>query len=170
MGERVRQTLQWIGPGRLLTGIGVAAVAAVGGWWLLHAPPPPVERSLPVASPTATSGPTTTVSVAPTPSTGGWLVVRLGSGGLDVDHGSYPYVTSSNTGPDGVSAGTGLPPRALDRVLRSQFYWVAGWFKPHHWIAYWDMFGHPSDKPRYSRGIPDTWWYDRDKAARIERG
>lgn len=37
--------------------------------------------------------------------------------GLDVDHGSYPFVTSSTTGPAGVSAGTGLPPRALDRVL-----------------------------------------------------
>lgn len=36
---------------------------------------------------------------------------------LDVDHGSYPYVTSSSTGPSGVSAGTGLPPRALDRVV-----------------------------------------------------
>lgn len=36
---------------------------------------------------------------------------------LDVDHGSYPYVTSSSTGPAGLSAGTGLPPRALDRVL-----------------------------------------------------
>ena len=37
--------------------------------------------------------------------------------GLDVDHGTYPYVTSSTTGPAGVSAGTGLPPRALDRIL-----------------------------------------------------
>ena len=36
---------------------------------------------------------------------------------LDVDHGSYPFVTSSNTGPAGVSAGTGLPPKAIDRVL-----------------------------------------------------
>lgn len=36
---------------------------------------------------------------------------------LDVDHGSYPYVTSSNTGPSGVSAGTGLPPKAIERVL-----------------------------------------------------
>jgi adenylosuccinate synthase len=36
---------------------------------------------------------------------------------LDVDHGSYPFVTSSSTGPAGLSAGTGLPPRALDRVL-----------------------------------------------------
>ncbi|MDA1195673.1 MAG: adenylosuccinate synthase [Planctomycetota bacterium] len=37
--------------------------------------------------------------------------------GLDVDHGSYPFVTSSTTGPAGVSAGTGLPPKALTRVV-----------------------------------------------------
>ncbi|MDJ0522188.1 MAG: adenylosuccinate synthase [Planctomycetota bacterium] len=37
--------------------------------------------------------------------------------GLDVDHGSYPFVTSSTTGPAGVSAGTGLPPTALDRIV-----------------------------------------------------
>lgn len=37
--------------------------------------------------------------------------------GLDVDHGSYPFVTSSTTGPAGIAAGTGLPPTALDRVL-----------------------------------------------------
>ena len=36
---------------------------------------------------------------------------------LDVDHGSYPFVTSSNTSPSGIAAGTGLPPRALDRVV-----------------------------------------------------
>jgi adenylosuccinate synthase len=37
--------------------------------------------------------------------------------GLDVDHGSYPFVTSSSTGSAGVCAGTGLPPKAIDRVL-----------------------------------------------------
>jgi len=37
--------------------------------------------------------------------------------GLDVDHGSYPFVTSSTTGPAGVAAGTGMPPRAVDRIL-----------------------------------------------------
>jgi adenylosuccinate synthase len=36
---------------------------------------------------------------------------------LDVDHGSYPYVTSSTTTPAGAFAGTGLPPRSLDRVV-----------------------------------------------------
>ena len=33
--------------------------------------------------------------------------------------------------------------RALDRVLRGEHYWVAGWYKPAHWIAYWDIFGKP---------------------------
>ena len=36
--------------------------------------------------------------------------------------------------------------RALDRVLRSEHYWVAGWYKPSHWIAYWDIFGKPDEQ------------------------
>ena len=59
--------------------------------------------------------------------------------------------------------------RALDRVLRAGHYWVPGWYKPSHWIAYWDMFGRPTVKPRYTRGIPETWWFDADKAAKVER-
>jgi len=59
--------------------------------------------------------------------------------------------------------------RALDRVLLAGHYWVSGWYKPSHWISYWDMFGRPSVKPRYARGIPETWWFDADKAAKVER-
>jgi len=47
--------------------------------------------------------------------------------------------------------------RALDRVLRAGRYWVPHWYKPTHWLAYWDVFAHP-DKPRYGRGFPETWW------------
>ena len=36
---------------------------------------------------------------------------------LDVDHGTYPYVTSSNTTAGGAATGTGVGPRALDYVL-----------------------------------------------------
>ncbi|MGQ0618466.1 MAG: adenylosuccinate synthase [Panacagrimonas sp.] len=36
---------------------------------------------------------------------------------LDVDHGTYPYVTSSNTTAGGASTGTGVGPRELDYVL-----------------------------------------------------
>jgi len=59
--------------------------------------------------------------------------------------------------------------RALDRVIRSGRYWIPHWYKPSHWIAYWDVFGRPAAQPRYFRGIPDTWWYDHDKAAKVQR-
>jgi adenylosuccinate synthase len=36
---------------------------------------------------------------------------------LDIDHGTYPYVTSSNTTAGGASTGTGLGPRYFDHVL-----------------------------------------------------
>ncbi|MEY3074074.1 MAG: adenylosuccinate synthetase [Actinomycetota bacterium] len=36
---------------------------------------------------------------------------------LDLDHGTYPYVTSSNPTAGGASAGSGLGPRLLDRIV-----------------------------------------------------
>src|SRR5204862_116208 len=36
---------------------------------------------------------------------------------LDIDHGTYPYVTSSNASIGGVCTGLGVPPRAVGRVL-----------------------------------------------------
>jgi microcin C transport system substrate-binding protein len=59
--------------------------------------------------------------------------------------------------------------RALDRVFRAGRYWIPHWYNSAHRVAYWDVFGHPATKPRYARGIPETWWYDRDKAAKLER-
>src|SRR4051794_14269429 len=36
---------------------------------------------------------------------------------LDIDHGTYPYVTSSNASIGGVCTGLGVPPRAINGVL-----------------------------------------------------
>ncbi len=36
---------------------------------------------------------------------------------LDVDHGTYPYVTSSNSSAAGIWSGSGVPARCLDRVV-----------------------------------------------------
>jgi microcin C transport system substrate-binding protein len=58
--------------------------------------------------------------------------------------------------------------RVLDRVIRSGRYWVPHWYKASHWLAYWDVFDRPATKPRYARGIPETWWYDGEKAAKID--
>ncbi len=59
--------------------------------------------------------------------------------------------------------------RAIDRVLRAGNYWVPQWYKASHHIAYWDKFSFPDKKPKYSRGAPDTWWYDKEKAAKLSQ-
>ena len=59
--------------------------------------------------------------------------------------------------------------RALDRLIRAGRYWIPHWYKASHWMAYWDVFAH-SAPPRYGRGAPSTWWYDQEKAAKLERG
>ena len=50
---------------------------------------------------------------------GGKSVLFEGAQGtlLDVDHGTYPYVTSSNASIGGVCTGLGVGPRAIDAVL-----------------------------------------------------
>ncbi len=60
--------------------------------------------------------------------TTGWLHRALGEGQrllfegaqgslLDVDHGSYPYVTSSSSSAAGIAAGSGVPTRQIDRWI-----------------------------------------------------
>ena len=60
--------------------------------------------------------------------------------------------------------------RALDRVLRAEQFWVPNWYKGTYWLAFWDKFERPQTKPKYDRGILDTWWYDEAKAKRIANG
>ena len=36
---------------------------------------------------------------------------------LDIDHGTYPFVTSSNTTAGGACTGSGIPPQRVDRVV-----------------------------------------------------
>jgi len=59
--------------------------------------------------------------------------------------------------------------RAIDRVLRAGHYWVPHWYKAAHHIAYWDKYSRPEAKPKYGRGVIDTWWYDEAKAAKLAR-
>ena len=60
--------------------------------------------------------------------------------------------------------------RALDRVLMWNNYTVPQWFKGVHHIAYWNKFDRPATKPRFARGVVDTWWYNPEKAATIAAG
>ncbi|MXP56381.1 adenylosuccinate synthase [Pantoea sp. Mhis] len=47
------------------------------------------------------------------------LIIFEGAQGtlLDIDHGTYPYVTSSNTTAGGVATGSGIGPRYIDYIL-----------------------------------------------------
>jgi microcin C transport system substrate-binding protein len=58
--------------------------------------------------------------------------------------------------------------RALDRLIRAGHTWIPHWYKASHWIAYWDTFGRPPIKPRYARGVLETWWHDPRKGSKIE--
>jgi microcin C transport system substrate-binding protein len=58
--------------------------------------------------------------------------------------------------------------RALDRVLRAGHYWVPQWYKAAHHLAFWDRYSWPRTKPKYARGVLDTWWYDAEKAAKLK--
>jgi len=59
--------------------------------------------------------------------------------------------------------------QALDRVIRAGRYWISHWYKASRWIAYWDQFGFPAVQPHYFRGIPETWWTDEAKAAKLNQ-
>jgi len=54
--------------------------------------------------------------------------------------------------------------RALDRVLMWNHYTVPQWYKGAHNIAYWNRFSRPPVKPKFGRGVVETWWYDAAKA------
>jgi microcin C transport system substrate-binding protein len=57
--------------------------------------------------------------------------------------------------------------RAIDRVLRTGNYWVPEWYKPFHTVATWDKFSRPAVQAKYDDGILNTWWYDKEKAAKL---
>ncbi|MDQ0396138.1 extracellular solute-binding protein [Labrys monachus] len=48
--------------------------------------------------------------------------------------------------------------RVLDRVLRAGYYWVPQWFRPNHWLAYWDLFERRDPGVIYMLGATELWW------------
>lgn len=56
---------------------------------------------------------------------------------------------------------------ALDRIILAERVVIPQWFKPTHWIAYWDKFGRPPAQALYATGTIDLWWVDPAKAERL---
>ncbi|MER9055720.1 extracellular solute-binding protein [Mesorhizobium sp. M0213] len=59
---------------------------------------------------------------------------------------------------------------ALDRVLRARLDWIPTYHLANHRAAFWDMFGFPAQKPDYDFPVETSWWFDKDKAAKIGKG
>jgi len=59
--------------------------------------------------------------------------------------------------------------RAFDRVMRAGYWWVPMFNNPAHWLAYWDEFGWPKQRPKLDPGVLSTWWYDDGKAKQLKQ-
>jgi microcin C transport system substrate-binding protein len=57
---------------------------------------------------------------------------------------------------------------ALDRSLRALHIWVPQWYNATHRVAYLDIYEHPEKIPPYSLGEMDFWWYNADKAKKLQ--
>jgi microcin C transport system substrate-binding protein len=57
--------------------------------------------------------------------------------------------------------------RALDRVLQWNYYVVPQWYAPNERFAYWNRYSHPETLPTRAIGFPTVWWYDQEKAAKL---
>ncbi|MGR3453221.1 extracellular solute-binding protein [Pseudooceanicola sp.] len=57
--------------------------------------------------------------------------------------------------------------KVLDRALRYEFFMVPAYYKADHWVAYWDVYGHPEEIAPYDLGYLDYWWYDAEKGEQM---
>ena len=116
LAERLRVWWRWVGPGRVLAGVGASAVVAAVAIWLVRSPATPTEARLPLASrpPVAMSDPPTptpaTSSIAP-------LVVVVHVAGAVAVPGVYELAAGSRVADALAEAGgptDGADPDALN--------------------------------------------------------
>jgi microcin C transport system substrate-binding protein len=58
--------------------------------------------------------------------------------------------------------------QSLDRVLRSQRFWIPQWYKNTYWTAYYNQYEHPAALPPYSLGETDFWWFNAEKGGKLK--
>ena len=58
--------------------------------------------------------------------------------------------------------------KALDRVLRYEFFMIPLWYNDSYWVSYYDMYEFPYPLPPYALGHLDFWWYNANKAVKIK--
>ncbi len=58
--------------------------------------------------------------------------------------------------------------RAIDRIMRYDYFMVPIWMLKENWVAYFDMYEYPDTLPEFGLGYLDYWWYNADKAADLK--
>ena len=54
--------------------------------------------------------------------------------------------------------------RAIDRIMRNDYFLVPVWYLGKNWAAYFDMYEHPEELPEFGLGHLDYWWFNAEKA------
>jgi len=57
--------------------------------------------------------------------------------------------------------------RALDRVMLWNHYLIPLYYPDEIWIAYWNKFGYPERRPKYTVGFPSSWWINPQLESRL---
>lgn len=58
--------------------------------------------------------------------------------------------------------------RAIDRIMRYDYFMVPAWYKADYWVAYYDFYEHPENLPPYALGDMTIWWSNAEKAAALK--
>lgn len=58
--------------------------------------------------------------------------------------------------------------RAIDRIMRFDYFMIPVWTLSDHWVAHFDMYEHPENLPPFSLGHLDLWWINQDKLADLK--
>ena len=58
--------------------------------------------------------------------------------------------------------------RAIDRIMRRDYFIVPVWTLQENWVAYFDMFEYPENLPEFGLGYLDYWWFNAEKAEALK--
>ena len=53
--------------------------------------------------------------------------------------------------------------RAVDRIVRYDYFIVPVWYLGKNWVAYYDFYEYPENLPEFGLGHLDYWWFNQEK-------
>lgn len=53
--------------------------------------------------------------------------------------------------------------RAIDRIMRYDYFVVPVWYLGKNWVAYYDFYEYPENLPEFGLGHLDYWWFNQEK-------